>query len=54
MFQAEIETHLILNRADDIPLDQAGNSTSTRELIDMYQISFVYILRYRVLECSMH
>ena len=38
---------------DDIPQDQVYDSTSTWELTHMYQVFFVYILRYRMPECSM-
>ena len=37
------KTHLTLRQTDYIPLSQASNSTSVRELTHIDQISFVYI-----------
>ena len=41
MLQLGIETHLTLSQADDIPLGQAYNSTSARELMHMNSILFM-------------
>ena len=49
---ARLETHLTLRQADDIFRDQDCDSTSAGELMHINQISFVYILRNRMPECS--
>ena len=48
MPNAGIETHLTLHQADDIPVGPDNQSASAWELTYMYQISFAYILRYRI------